>query len=554
MEKNCKKCGIEFKITKNDLDFYDKVSPVFNGIKYHIPEPTLCLPCRQQQKFSFRNERTLYKRKCDLCNKRIVSLYHEDSNYIVYCQECWWSDKYDPLKYGIGFDFSRNFFEQYNELNLKVPKPAIQNTKSDNCAYTNYSAENKNCYMCVGTLGSEDCYHSYRIFYSNNILDCFDLYKCELCYECSESSSLYNSLYCIHCQNSSNLTLCEYCIGCHDCFGCINLKNKQYYIYNKKYSSEEYFEKINKLQNNIAVASNEFRKLKNISPYKSNNIINSINSTGDNLINCKNCENCFTLKNSEDCKDFVIGENHKDCHDVCVGDNCELQYNSANLEKNYQVIGGNLVWYVKNAYYVSLCFNSNNLFACTGIKKGEYIIFNRQYSKLEYEKLAGKILEHMKKTGEWCEFFPSGLSPFGYNETVANEYYPLTKEEALKKGFKWSDYESPIPKVDKIIPASKLPDDIKDIPDDILNWAIRCEVTNKPYKIIPQELKFYRDHNLPIPRRHPDQRHKDRMSLRNPRKLWSRSCDKCTKEIQTTYSPERPEKILCEECYLKEVY
>jgi len=62
-----------------------------------------------------------------------------------------------------------------------------------------------------------------------------------------------------------------------------------------------------------------------------------------------------------------------------------------------------------------------------------------------------------------------------------------------------------------------------------LNWAIECEITKKPFKIIREELEFYRKHNLPIPRRHPDQRHLDRMKLRNPRKLFMRKCDKCKK-------------------------
>ena len=91
--------------------------------------------------------------------------------------------------------------------------------------------------------------------------------------------------------------------------------------------------------------------------------------------------------------------------------------------------------------------------------------------------------------------------------------------------FNWSDYEAPFPQVDKIIPASKLPENIEDIPDDILNWAIECEVTKKPFRIIRQELEFYRKHHLPIPRRHPDQRHLDRMAQRNPRKLYERLCD-----------------------------
>ena len=198
-----------------------------------------------------------------------------------------------------------------------------------------------------------------------------------------------------------------------------------------------------------------------------------------------------------------------------------------------------------------------NCFGCSGLKHAQYCILNKQYTKEEYESLAPQIIEKMIADGEWGEFFPPSLSPFGYNETVAMEYYPLTKEEAVSKGFHWSDFEPPPPKVEKILnqdQMKKLPDNIKDIPDDILNWALTCEVTGKPYRIIKQELAFYREHNLPIPRRHPDQRHKDRMNLRNPRKLWNRTCMKCTKPIQTTYSPDRPEIVYCEDCYLKEVY
>ena len=134
----------------------------------------------------------------------------------------------------------------------------------------------------------------------------------------------------------------------------------------------------------------------------------------------------------------------------------------------------------------------------------------------------------MMKTGEWGEFFPSSLSPFGYNETVAQEYYPLTKTEALTGGrFNWSDYESPFPQVEKVIPGAKIPKSITEVPDDILKWAIECEVSGRPFRIIKQELEFYRKHHLPIPHHHPDIRHEDRMKLRNARKLWERKCDKC---------------------------
>jgi hypothetical protein len=160
----------------------------------------------------------------------------------------------------------------------------------------------------------------------------------------------------------------------------------------------------------------------------------------------------------------------------------------------------------------------------------------------------------MRQTGEWGEFFPASLSPYGYNESGASERYPLDQAQAEALGFKWSDYEPPKLEAQRFIKASQLPDDIKGIPDDILNWAIECEVTGRPFKLIPQELAFYRQMNLPIPHRHPDQRHKDRQALVNPRHLWSRTCAKCQTPIQTTYAPDRPETVYCEKCYLKEVY
>ncbi|USN57470.1 MAG: hypothetical protein H6766_03385 [Candidatus Peribacteria bacterium] len=64
-------------------------------------------------------------------------------------------------------------------------------------------------------------------------------------------------------------------------------------------------------------------------------------------------------------------------------------------------------------------------FGCDGLRNKEYCIFNQQYTKEEYNELAPKIIDHMKQTGERGEFFHPSLSPFGYNETVANEYYPV---------------------------------------------------------------------------------------------------------------------------------
>jgi uncharacterized protein YbaR (Trm112 family) len=159
----------------------------------------------------------------------------------------------------------------------------------------------------------------------------------------------------------------------------------------------------------------------------------------------------------------------------------------------------------------------------------------------------------MKKTGEYGEYFPAQSSIFGYNETVAQEYYPLTKEVALKQGFNWQD-NLPFTRGLETLKFSNIPDNIKEMSETILKEVLACQECGKNYKIINQELEFYRHKYLPIPRHCPECRHLNRLKLRNPRKLWERKCDQCGREVKTTYAPDRPEKIFCEECYQKEIY
>ncbi|PJB89047.1 hypothetical protein CO082_02335, partial [Candidatus Peregrinibacteria bacterium CG_4_9_14_0_8_um_filter_44_15] len=103
-------------------------------------------------------------------------------------------------------------------------------------------------------------------------------------------------------------------------------------------------------------------------------------------------------------------------------------------------------------------------------------------------------------------------------------------------------------------PDYKLPSDIKDVPQDIADKILTCAVSGKPYKIIPQELKLYKQHNLPLPRIRFNERHLARIGKRNPRYLWDRKCQKCGADLKSSYAPERPETVYCEKCYLEAVY
>ncbi|MDD4318736.1 MAG: hypothetical protein PHW10_00185 [Candidatus Peribacteraceae bacterium] len=553
MQKTCKQCAMAFSVTADDLAFYDKVSPVFNGKKESIPPPPLCPECRMRSRLTFRNELSLFRRPCSKCKKEMICMFASDASYSVYCHDCWWSEDFDALHSGRDIDLSRSFFAQLSELIALTPLPHLVIGDCENSDFTNYSWQNRNSYLLSSSDYNEDCYFSTYLFRSVSCTDCTFVSDCELCYECVDVKQCYRSSFLQNCQNCSDCLLCYDCHSCTDCIGCVGLRNKHHYILNKQYSKED-FEREKGTMKQERLQS-RFETLKMSFPREYADIEQCEASSGDHLRSCKNARHCFDLVEAQDCAYCALGLKPKDCQDCTGVPGSELSYQVAACPENYSLQFSAVIW-PKSAFlqYCLFSRSSNRCFGCISLHKNEYCILNKQYTKEEYEKLVPQIIEKMRGDGEWGEFFPVELSPFAYNETVAQEYFPLTKEEVLKRGWKWRDETDEMPKVSKVIPASQLPDSIDDIPDDILNWAIRCEATKRPFKIIKQELEFYRKMRFPVPHFHPDERHKRRMALRNPRKLWQRKCAKCRKGIETTYAPDRPEIVYCEECYLKEVY
>ena len=140
----------------------------------------------------------------------------------------------------------------------------------------------------------------------------------------------------------------------------------------------------------------------------------------------------------------------------------------------------------------------------------------------------------MKKTGEYGQFFPAELSPFAYNETLAQDYFPLSPETAAQKGFLWREKT-------KVEYAG----DEKNV--------FKCQQCGNYFKIIDREQDFYNEMGLPQPVNCFMCRHSKRLSMRTPFKLWNRQCAKCAKEIKTSYAPDRPEIVYCEACYQTEI-
>lgn len=555
----CAQCSTPFTITDDDRRFLDMLSPMIGGVKYALPEPTLCPECRLQRRMASVNQLSLYERTCDLTGKTVISNIRPEAPYKVYRQQEWHSDVWSALDYGRSVDFSRPFFDQWKELCLLVPRPSLFTGYEfdENSEYTNHAGKNKDCYLIFDSDENRECYYSYSINSCVNCSDCFRVRRSELCYECVDCVRCYASSFLQDCDNCTESLFLKNCTGCSHCILCSNLKNKEYYIENKPVSKEE-FERVRALltsASSLAQTREHFVAFVKSFPQKYMHGLQNENVVGDYLVQCKNAEICFDSENLWDCRytyqAFMPLKNCMDIHECGDG---ELLYECsvAGYGAHASLFCSHMLAQFSNLLYCSLCPHSKDCFGCIGLRRQQYCILNMQYTKEEYERLVPRLIEHMRGTKEWGEFFPVTCSTYAYNESLAFDYYPMTKEEVTGRGWSWLEERGV--RATKGTPTDSMPETIEETSDDCTKQVYLCSSTGKDFKIIPQEVRLYRQLHVPLPRASFFARHKARMALRNPRKLFARQCANCSKDIQTTYAPERPEKVLCERCYLETVY
>jgi len=566
--RKCQNCKKDFVIEPEDFVFYKKID---------VLVPTFCPDCRYQRRLAGRNEWNFYKRDCDLCGKSMVSIYNPSYPGPVYCQSCWWSDKWDPLSFGQDFDFSKTFFEQFFEFRFKVPRIALANSQSINSEYSNQSDHNKNCYMVVATGFSEDCMYGNWNQKSKNCVDCWAMYKCEIMYESINCRECYRCFFVEDNKENHDMYFSKDCRRCNDCFGCVGLRGKSYCWFNEQLSEDEYHKRLAEVawtSESVASLKTKLDEFSLQRPVKfEHSYTKSENCSGDYVGSNKNIHYGFNARLSENLKYGQDAWEARDCMDLTETLDNELDYEMEGAGWGAKCIGMAKSWYNRDSYYSELNFNCHDIFGCMSLRAKSYCIFNKQYTKDEYKIIKEKIIAHMKKTGEWGQFFPTEISPFPYNDSLAQDYFPLTKDEVIARDWKWHDRDARDYKV--TLPHEKIPAKIVDASDSILQEIISCSSQDSEaektshlrcataFRLHPAELQFYRKFNLPIPRKCFPCRLQERLARRNPRKLWHRQCmcnknhphhsGKCTNEFETSYAPERPEIVYCESCYNSEV-
>jgi hypothetical protein len=190
-------------------------------------------------------------------------------------------------------------------------------------------------------------------------------------------------------------------------------------------------------------------------------------------------------------------------------------------------------------------------------------------------------LDKMGHKYGYGEFFPPEASPFAYNESMAQEHFPLARKEIENAGYVYKDLKERDYKI--TMEPHSVPDDVDQIPENIGAEVIGCMNEGEgghncqtAFRILPNELIFYKQNNMPLPRFCPNCRHYKRLSFRNKLKLIERSCDcdgassknevykntishllhsqdACQNSFFTTYA-EPNTIVYCKDCYQQEVY
>ena len=546
-EKICEHCQQNFSISEEELILYKKVE---------IELPTLCFFCRIKLHLSFWMFGKFRKGKSDLSGESLITVLPEKTRYPIYTLTEWHSDKWNALDYGIDYNPDISFLKQLQNLQEKIPHPHQNGSKNTNCDWCDDVWNSKNCYLSRSMEECEDLFYSYRNLWVKNSIDVVICFHSEKCYDCGDCHNSYKLFYSRHSRDCINSYFLYDCRNCQNCFMCWNLRNKSYCIENVQYSREEYDKKIKSFQlgsyNSIQNYKKHFEEIaQKEAVHRQNFNFKNYNSDGDYLFDCKNCHNCNTINESEDSYNCIRGMRHKSDIDANGSWYSELIGNCSGCVNAYALKYS--TWSSSRySEYLDLCLECEYCFGCVGLKKKKFCILNKQYTKEEYESLRDKIIADMRKRKEYGKFLPYSMSAGPFNFSTSFLYFPNTKKEDILKleGY-WEDInESHI----EGMPTSELPDDIKDITDDIITQALICPETGWRFNIAENELIFYQANNIPLPRYHFDVRTKNQLKYLTVLKSYPYTCFYCEKDIMAYYLPEwNYQKIACEECYKQNI-
>jgi hypothetical protein len=470
-----------------------------------LPEPVLAPGEFLRQICCWGNLLNLFKTTSAYSGKPQLSRYNPELGYRMCTPEEFWALSVDNSEFGREYDFSRSFFEQFDQLLRAVYWLPLNATNCEGSDYINGAYGAKNSYLCFGIFNSEDCLYSYMLNHCSDCLDCIDALQSQYCYDGHMLRNCYECRHCRQCSNCSQCVLCEDCIGCQNCLLSYGLRNASYCIENQPLTKEQYQQHLHSLElhkrSKVSLGQQRLASLLAQAGHRTNRLTNAEDSTGCFLTNVNNLHSSFYTHNALDSGYLVCSH---DCAHCWRGfaENSELAYQSGTYFKayatynSYMIVGGSF-----NLYSVFLYNTCNHCFGCAGLNKKEYCVLNKQYSKQEYFELVPRIIAQMRAHGEWGSFFPPRIAPHYYEQAFCNDWLqPLAAGEAERRGYRVGAGGLPTPQVG--VSSSTIADSLYDLSPAQAQLTYVCASTGQSFRFQKKELEFYRKFGIPPPELH----------------------------------------------------
>ena len=444
-------------------------------------------------------------------NSDMISRFPDTNKVTIVDKDIFEENRDDLVKKWIDYNSDIDFFENFKILFDQTPQPNfIHYLPSENSNYTDSANCSKNAYLSnVVVFGCENVAYSCAI--RSNVSNCYNsLYVIENSdniYSSLGVVSSYNIFYSKYIQNSNHIYFSSNMIGCSECIFCDDLENASYYIENKKYDKAEYIQKKQEILNHKSKFLDYYKKVnKNGKNYA------STNTTWTFACNSEDVENGSFIVNVKDARNCIF---------IWAEDGNENMYDNFITGASFwnDLYGVLNSWWSSHLYiqaHASLsntCFYSYNLLechhciGCIGLKNKSYCIFNKQYSKEEWEDLANQIFSQMDQDWILWDFFPWHINPFYFNDTMAGILWNFTKEEVQADWYMWRDEEIrvDIPEGADVININELHE--YQWYDTEWNWTINKDILKKViknekgnyYRIVQMEYDFLVKHKLPLP-------------------------------------------------------
>ena len=515
----CKITGASFEIEDTELETLSHIgecNPILGGVSLPIPNvhPSEAL----RQMYVFGALRWLFKDKSALSGAPLLTRYNPVDGYKV-CTQDEFYDGVDNRAVGQEYDFSRPFFEQWNDLLRSVILPPLSKTNCEDSEYVNGAQNVKSCYLCFAVWDCRDCMYCLSISRCNDCLDLVFSRECQFCY------SSVSLIRCYEVHNSKDCKDCTECFGCYDCqsctkcYGCVGLFHQEHCIFNEKVSKEKYEAFISEKHlgnfTSRLCAESECGVFWSSTNHTVNTLINCTDCSGAYLDRCENCVQCWEASGCKDCSNLIAGIDSDHCSRGFArrseytffthGLDCQ---NSAYC---YTLFGGSNILY--SAYMYGGCMDC---FGCIALNKQQYCILNKQYTKSEYEDLAPRVIAHMKSTGEWGEWFPVKFAPHLYHESSIHEFMAdIPESVARARGYRvGEEVENVYPS--KFLQGKLIPEQVDStVVDLLITTPIRCAITGKHFNIQKREIEFCMRHKLPVPRVHWRERMRQKFTQRS---------------------------------------